>query len=154
MDWQVTGLGKADGGIVQELLDLFVGLLGFHYMTLANKPDITDAEREHWEKAAHLLEQWVETKVPDKEDEYEYDPDELPSTTATDGHVYDWIPEEGRFERHDGFVPEQQGIYMQLKGELVLHCKFPPGLPHTWPFPDGYWAGGIGDDGNIILFVD
>ena len=154
MGWRVIGLGKADGGILQELLDLFVGLLGFHYMTLAHKPGIDKEEKEHWEKAAHLLEQWVDAKNPEKAGEYDYDPDDLPPTTGTDGHVYDWIPEDGHFERHDGFVPEQQGIYMQLKGELVLHCTFPPGLPHTWPFPDGYWAGGIGEDGDIILFVD
>lgn len=154
MGWRVIGLGKADGGILQEVLDLFVGLLGFHYMTLAHKPGIDKEEKEHWEKAAHLLEQWVDAKNPEKAGEYDYDPDDLPPTTGTDGHVYDWIPEDGHFERHDGFVPEQQGIYMQLKGELVLHCTFPPGLPHTWPFPDGYWAGGIGEDGSIILFVD
>ncbi len=154
MGWRVTGLGKADGGILQELLDLFVGLLGFHYTTLSHKPGIDDAEREHWKRAAELLEQWVDIKTPDLSDDYEYDPEDVPSLAGTDGLVYDWIPEEGRYERHDGFVPTEQGIYMQLKGELVLHCKFPPGLPHTWPFPDGYWHGGRLEDGTIVLFVN
>jgi len=139
---------------VQELLDHMTGLLSFHYTTLAKQPDITDEERQHWERASNLLNEWVENTAEQEVEVYDYDPDDLPTPTGTDGCVYDWIPEEGHYERHDGFVPSEQGIYMQLKGELVFHCKFPPGLPHTWPFPDGYWHGGLAADGTVILFVD